>query len=42
VTAVFIFGEELTPMRLVSFGLIWVSLAVFSYGSWKERRVRLA
>ncbi|WMT89863.1 EamA family transporter RarD [Pelagibacterium sp. H642] len=41
-TAVFLFGEELTPLRLVSFGLIWVSLAVFSYGSWKGRGVRPA
>lgn len=40
--AVFLFGEELTVPRLISFGLIWVSLFVFTYGSWKERGARPA
>jgi len=35
--AVFVFGEDLSPARLASFALIWVSLAVFSYGSWRGR-----
>ena len=35
--AVFVFGEDLSPARLTSFALIWVSLAVFSYGSWRGR-----
>lgn len=40
--AVFLFGEELSPARLVSFALIWVSLMVFSYGSWRNRGVKPA
>lgn len=36
-TAVFVFGEELSAVRLFSFALIWVSLAVFTYASWKDR-----
>lgn len=35
--AVMLFGEELTPARLLSFFLIWVSLAIFSYGAFRAR-----
>lgn len=35
--AVFLFGEELNELRLLSFGLIWLSLAVFSYDSFRQR-----
>lgn len=35
--AVFLFGEELNGLRLFSFVLIWVSLAVFSYDSFRQR-----
>jgi len=41
-TAVFVFGEELSTARLASFGLIWVSLIVFTYGSWKNRPLKPA
>lgn len=36
-TAVVLFGEELTPARLLSFFLIWVSLGIFSYGLFRAR-----
>ncbi|GGA46574.1 EamA family transporter RarD [Pelagibacterium lentulum] len=36
-SAVLLFGEELSPLRLLSFALIWVSLAIFSYGSFRAR-----
>ena len=35
--AIFIFGEELNGMRLLSFVLIWLSLVVFSYDSFRRR-----
>jgi chloramphenicol-sensitive protein RarD len=35
--AVFLFGEELNGLRLLSFALIWLSLAVFSYDSFRQR-----
>jgi chloramphenicol-sensitive protein RarD len=35
-------GEPLTPMRIASFGLIWVGVAVFAYGAWRAgRRLQL-
>ena len=36
-TAVMLFGEPLSPARLASFALIWVSLAIFSFGSYRAR-----
>lgn len=36
--AIYLFGEHLNELRLVSFGLIWVSLMVFSYDSFKRRK----
>ncbi|WP_338720039.1 EamA family transporter RarD [Devosia sp. XK-2] len=36
--AIMLFGEELNPMRLLSFALIWLSLAVFSWDSFSQRR----
>ncbi|WP_375452686.1 EamA family transporter RarD [uncultured Devosia sp.] len=39
--AVFLFHEELNPVRLLSFGLIWLSLAVYTADSFR-RRPRLA
>ena len=39
--AIFLFGEHLNELRLLSFALIWVSLMVFSYDSFR-RRGRLA
>jgi chloramphenicol-sensitive protein RarD len=35
--AIFLFGEHLNGLRLVSFALIWVSLMVFSYDSFRRR-----
>ena len=35
--AIFLFGEHLNALRLISFGLIWVSLLVFSYDSFRRR-----
>ena len=34
-TAVYIFGEELNSLRLFSFALVWISLAIFSINSLK-------
>ncbi|WP_224703024.1 EamA family transporter RarD [Devosia aquimaris] len=35
--AIFLFGEHLNGLRLVSFALIWLSLAVYSYDSFRRR-----
>lgn len=35
--AVFLFGEPINATQLISFGLIWVSLAVFSADSFRKR-----
>jgi chloramphenicol-sensitive protein RarD len=35
--AVFVFHEEMNATRLVSFALIWLSLAVFSWDSFRRR-----
>lgn len=40
--AILLFGEQLNGLRLLSFVLIWVSLVVFSYDSFRQRRARLA
>lgn len=41
--AILLFGEHLNGVRLFSFALIWVSLAVFSYDSFRQRgRARAA
>ncbi|NJD24690.1 MAG: EamA family transporter RarD [Betaproteobacteria bacterium] len=37
-TAIWIFGEPLQPVRLVSFALIWAGLAVFSFSLWRKVR----
>lgn len=37
VLAITIFGEHLNGLRLLSFGLIWLSLMVFSYDSFRRR-----
>tara|TARA_R110002124_G_scaffold36451_15_gene117479 strand:- start:36684 stop:37646 length:963 start_codon:yes stop_codon:yes gene_type:complete len=36
--AIYLFGEHLNGLRLLSFGLIWLSLMVFSYDSFARRR----
>lgn len=36
VLAIVVFGEELNAMRLFSFGLIWLSLVVFTLGSMRK------
>lgn len=40
--AVSLFGEHLNGTRLASFGLIWVSLMVFSYDSFRRRKRAVA
>ena len=36
VTAIWIFGEPLQIERLVSFGLIWLGLGIFSISMWQK------
>jgi chloramphenicol-sensitive protein RarD len=36
--AIFLFGETLNATRLISFGLIWVSLIIFTADSFNQRR----
>ena len=38
ITAVWVFGEPLQTARLVSFGLIWLGLLVFSASMWRKYR----
>lgn len=39
-TAIFIFDEPFQPARLLSFGLIWLGLLVFSISLWRKVRRR--
>ncbi|MBL8482058.1 MAG: EamA family transporter RarD, partial [Rhodocyclaceae bacterium] len=42
-TAVWIFGEPLQSARLITFGLIWAGLLLYSWSGWqKYRRARAA
>lgn len=36
--AIFIFREPLNPLQLLSFGLIWLSLMIYSWDSFRRRR----
>jgi len=38
VTAVWLFGEPMQATRLLSFGLIWLGLLVFSWSAWGKYR----
>lgn len=39
--AVLLYGEELTSSHIITFGLIWASLAIFSFDTWRvERELR--
>jgi len=38
ITAIWIFGEPMQTARLVSFGLIWLGLFVFSWSMWHKYR----
>jgi chloramphenicol-sensitive protein RarD len=38
VTAIWLFGEPMKSVQLVSFGLIWLGLLVFSWSAWKKYR----
>ena len=40
ITAIWIFGEPLQTARLVSFGLIWLGLLIFSWSMWQKLRRR--
>jgi len=42
ILAITLFGEQLNPLRLVSFGLIWLSLIVYTVDSYLRRRDRAA
>jgi len=37
-TAVFVFGEPMNSWRWLSFALLWVALAIYSYASLREGR----
>jgi len=37
-TAVWLFDEPLQPARLVTFGLIWLGLAIYSWAAWEKYR----
>ena len=38
VTAIFLFGEQMSPARLASFALIWLGLAIYSVSAVREDR----
>lgn len=38
ITAVYLFDEALQPARLVSFGLIWLGLLLYSLSAWQKYR----
>ena len=42
VLAITVFSEELNPMRLLSFALIWVSLVIFTIDSIRRHRATVA
>ena len=39
-TAVFIFGEQMNVLKLVSFVIIWIALAIFSWTALRDERLR--
>lgn len=39
-TAVFIFGEPMSPLKLASFVIIWIALAIFSVAAIRDERNR--
>jgi len=41
-TAVLIFGEPLQPARLLTFGLIWAGLGLYSWSGWQKYRAARA
>ena len=41
--AIFVLGEHMSPDRWISFGCIWVALAIYSFDTWRaSRRTREA
>ncbi len=38
IIAVWMYGEDLTDTHLVTFGLIWVGLTLFSWDTWRRER----
>ena len=38
ITAIYLFDEPLQPARLVSFGLIWLGLILYSLSAWQKYR----
>ena len=41
-TAVFIFGEPLDKWRMLSFAIIWIALAIYSYSAIRDEKTRRA
>jgi chloramphenicol-sensitive protein RarD len=41
-TAVFIFGEPMDKWRLLSFVILWIGLAVYSYSALRDEKNRRA
>lgn len=41
ITAVWLFDEPLQPARLLTFGLIWLGLGVYSWSAWEKYRMRV-
>jgi chloramphenicol-sensitive protein RarD len=39
--AVYVWGEPLDPVKLMTFGIIWAALAVFTFDSWRRYRRRI-
>lgn len=39
-TAIYVFGEALQPEKLITFGLIWLGLLVFSVAMWRQLQHR--
>jgi chloramphenicol-sensitive protein RarD len=41
-TAILIFDEPLQPARLLTFGLIWAGLILYSWSGWEKYRASQA
>ena len=39
-TGVFLFGEPLSRTQLLSFGLLWIGLAIYSYSALRDEKNR--
>jgi chloramphenicol-sensitive protein RarD len=41
-TAIFMFGEHMDRLKLLSFVILWIGLALYSYSAWREEQDRRA